>query len=326
MKTHEEWLNLGYDFMAVSNFEKARRCFENSYAIKPDNSILPLINKCRDEIILCTNSTTSNIDYIDKLYLNGNLMMVMGDFESAINYYDNAITIDKNFTNAIFYKGIALVSLSRYEEAISCYDTLLKIDPKDTDVLEKKGIALTGMNNYEKAIACYKAALEITPREPKLLLNLGRLYQNYGNYKDAIAYYDQVLYIEADNMHAWYFKGQALSEQGLSTSLQNKFEESLKCLNQALTLEPQNINMLKDKARALKNIGSLNEMVKCNERILELAPNDLHVLKEIAEYYKNSHKYATAVIYYERLARLDVHTDYSYELTNLVAKAERVSR
>ncbi|CAG9328072.1 unnamed protein product [Blepharisma stoltei] len=87
-------------------------------------------------------------------------------YEEAINYFDNAIRIQKK---ALYYinKGNALKELSRSHEAIGCYDEAIRIDPEEASAFNGIGIILDNEKRYEEANLYYNRALECKPKNSK---------------------------------------------------------------------------------------------------------------------------------------------------------------
>lgn len=54
-----------------------------------------------------------------------------GKYEEALEYIENALSVEKNNPQIWNLKGIALRSMGRYDEAIECFNRSLEIEPKD---------------------------------------------------------------------------------------------------------------------------------------------------------------------------------------------------
>jgi len=54
-----------------------------------------------------------------------------GKYEEALEYIENALSMEKNNPQIWNLKGIALRSMGRYDEAIGCFNRALEIEPKD---------------------------------------------------------------------------------------------------------------------------------------------------------------------------------------------------
>ena len=98
-KNASAWNNLGIAFRQMHNTQRARECFSRALACgdpdKPDASSL-------------NNIATS---YNDE-----------GEYESAIEWYDKAISLDPSNYDAAFNRSMALLSLGRWAEGWDAYN------------------------------------------------------------------------------------------------------------------------------------------------------------------------------------------------------------
>mgnify|MGYP000903446371 CR=1 FL=1 len=71
------------------------------------------------------------MESIDKLSKIGKKQLEDGEYESALNSFQRAISLNQHDPDLWNLKGIALRSLGRYNEAIECFNKSLEIDPRD---------------------------------------------------------------------------------------------------------------------------------------------------------------------------------------------------
>ena len=72
-----------------------------------------------------------NLESIDKLSRMGKKQLHDGQYENALNSFEEAILLNQNDPDLWNMKGITLRSLGRYDEAIECFNKSLEIDPRD---------------------------------------------------------------------------------------------------------------------------------------------------------------------------------------------------
>ncbi len=70
---------------------------------------------------------------IDELSKIGKKQLEDGQYENALNLFEQALSLNQNNPDLWNLKGIALRSLGRYNEAIECFNKSLEIDPRDKD-------------------------------------------------------------------------------------------------------------------------------------------------------------------------------------------------
>ena len=56
-----------------------------------------------------------------------------GDFDVALDLFQQAILLDQKDPDLWNLTGIALRSIGRYDEAVECFNKSLSLDPRDKD-------------------------------------------------------------------------------------------------------------------------------------------------------------------------------------------------
>ena len=70
---------------------------------------------------------------VSTLVKSGKKYLDDGDYNSALSFVDQALSIEPINADLWNLKGIALRSLGRYDEASDCYNKSLEIEPTDTE-------------------------------------------------------------------------------------------------------------------------------------------------------------------------------------------------
>tara|TARA_B100000686_G_C16180736_1_gene660843 strand:+ start:204 stop:428 length:225 start_codon:yes stop_codon:yes gene_type:complete len=70
---------------------------------------------------------------VDILVKSGKKYLDEGDYDRALSFFDQALSIEPINADLWNLKGIALRSLGRYDEASDCYNKSLEIEPRDTE-------------------------------------------------------------------------------------------------------------------------------------------------------------------------------------------------
>jgi len=70
---------------------------------------------------------------ISELIKKGAQLIIEGNFDEALSYFDQAIVMQPNNPDLLNKKGVALRALGRYNEALECFNKSLQLDPRDLD-------------------------------------------------------------------------------------------------------------------------------------------------------------------------------------------------
>ena len=68
---------------------------------------------------------------IPDLVEKGKSLLLEGNFEDALAYFEQALLLNQNDPELWNQKGVALRSLGRYDEALECFNKSLELDPAD---------------------------------------------------------------------------------------------------------------------------------------------------------------------------------------------------
>jgi len=151
-------------------------------------------------------------DSLDKLIADGVAFHDEGDYESAIQKYDQVISADPKNVTAWAEKAYSLISMGEYDESIEACKKAISSDPESKhlkivyttygnalDALEKpveaikiydegishfpefyqlyfnKGITLTDLNDYDKAVDNFHSAARLNPTHASSHNAIGRI-------------------------------------------------------------------------------------------------------------------------------------------------------
>ena len=130
----------------------------------------------------------------------------------------------------LFNKAMTLRKTGNPKESILYFTKVLDINPNHLDALLNKGHALGKIGRYNDAMICYDMVLKIDHDNVLGLINTGLCHHYLKHYEKAISYYDKIL--ERCTQHA-----NTLYHKACSKALQDKFDESVDLLEQAINLD-----------------------------------------------------------------------------------------
>lgn len=120
-------------------------------------------------------------------YRNGLNSLWLGNYESALGYFENAVDKNPNRAEAWIQVGFCNVKQGRNEEAIKAYQRAIQLRPDSVEAYNKLGDAYYYAGRFSEAIAAYKQAARINPDSAEAYYNLGMTYLEIGDRAAAIA-------------------------------------------------------------------------------------------------------------------------------------------
>jgi tetratricopeptide (TPR) repeat protein len=205
-------------------------------------------------------------DYHQAFRNRGRAQSDLGQFEEAIADYDKALEINPELHKAWISRGDALNNLGRFEEAIAAYDKALEFKPDDDYACYNRGIALGILGRLEEAIASYDKALKIKPHKHEPWYNRGVELSKLGRLEEAIASWDKALEIKPDKHEPWYNRGVELSKLG-------RLEEAIASYDKALEIKPDKHEPWYSRGIALNKLGRLEEVIASYDKALKIKPD-----------------------------------------------------
>lgn len=118
-----------------------------------------------------------------KLFNEGNSLLKAGNYNGAVDKYDQALAIEKDYR--IYYqKGVALKKAGKLNEAEIAFEECLKLSPNNEAALNALGGTYFSMGDYEKAIEAFEKVLSNSKNnsvKDKVKKNMSLAYTKLGN-------------------------------------------------------------------------------------------------------------------------------------------------
>ncbi len=88
-----------------------------------------------------------------------------GMFRQAIQGFNQMIRLDPDFFYAYLYRSEAFFQEGNFDLAIEDYDNLLRLSPEDVSIFFQRGLAHFCCGNFESAEGDFEACLDMDPRD-----------------------------------------------------------------------------------------------------------------------------------------------------------------
>ena len=121
---------------------------------------------------------------------------VLGDYETALSYIDQAIELDPNDDDYVSEKADLLYELGRSKEAIEAYNKYIKANPDFWGGYYRRGFLKDNTNDIDGAIEDYSMAIVLNPEHPYSYLGRADKYLLKGETEAAINDYRMVVALD----------------------------------------------------------------------------------------------------------------------------------
>lgn len=115
----------------------------------------------------------------EKLYYQGRERYHRGEFNQAINYFNQVLQTNPDHPEVYELRGEAYFQLKNYGQAIRDYQAAIKRDPNNADLYNSAGVAAAQLEQCGVAIAYFEQALVVDPSYEDAQLNLAAAEECY---------------------------------------------------------------------------------------------------------------------------------------------------
>ena len=164
------------------------------------------------------------------------------DPDKALEYLNQAISLDSTYAGAYNNRGIVWKNKGDYDRAISDYNKAIELNPRYATAYNNRGNAWDRKGNINRAISDYNKAIEINPRDTKAYYNRGSAWYDKDDYDRAISDHSKAIELNPrlasaykNRAVSYYFKGEhdkawkdVYKTQDLGTSVHPGFLKALR--------------------------------------------------------------------------------------------------
>ncbi|MDY7023492.1 MAG: tetratricopeptide repeat protein, partial [Cyanobacteriota bacterium] len=230
-----------------------------------------------------------NIESVETYLKNAVQFQESGNFEQAINSYQQAIELAPNRLEIYQKLAVAFVLNGQLEAGIQAIETAINLDsstslrvkPDFAEVYLMFGNILQQQNQIELALWAYTQALDIQPNFTEAQANLGSMYYHLERFDEAIECYQKALGFNPNVAVIYWMLGNAFDQI-------EQFEQAIASYQKSIELQPNHVKSYLKLATILAEQAQEIQAVSYYEKVLKLQPNcqeavnALHQLTEIS--------------------------------------------
>lgn len=232
--------------------------------------------------------------------------------KAKIFVYDNEYEQALHLLNIVFsgydydlymVKIECFLQLSRYEEAMELVSDILDNEENEDfhTTLADLGFLYIEADCFTEAITFFEQSLNIDPENLEVLSDLSYAYETLGNFEKAIDATNRILDIDAYSYDAWVNLGKLYS-------LKEEYAKAVDAFDFALTINDNDINIIKLKAHCLSLSNRAMEAMIIFKELLAKIPEDTSLYLLLCECYANLELYSEALECLVKYEKLDGET------------------
>ena len=178
---------------------------------------------------------------LKRLFQEANHRAEVHQYRGAISVYRKVLTLAGSHDTvaaecAHWGIGEVYYTMGDYPQALQALESAQTLNPSEAAYYFLQGVIHTRIGNEPEALMALAKALRLEPDKPKILREYGWALHRFGYYERGIEMLHKALLLNCDD-HL------TLTELGLSYAVENRYGESLVCLERALELAPGDLGI-----------------------------------------------------------------------------------
>jgi|CXWL01.1.fsa_nt_gi tetratricopeptide (TPR) repeat protein len=227
-----------------------------------------------------------------------------GDYEKAIEFFRDAVTLDEanseaksGLSEAFAIKGNDLLVKDQASAAKGVFLEALKLDPKNAAAYFGLGEVYAELDQTADAIAAYEKSIENNKDLTEIYVPLGILYYQAGEIAKADTLLSKAILFSADSAETQFFLG-------LVRSSQNRNEEALAAFQKAKSIDVTLAEAFYYAGEMLVRLKRTADAIPEFKKATEIKPTYFDAWFSLGEAYFEMGNHAEAIIAYKAAAKL----------------------
>ena len=266
------YYTLGFTYREMGLYDEAIECFEN------------VIDENANDVLAYNHL--------------GSIYSAKGDFQRAIDIFKHGLQIDQNHPILNYNIAHCFESLEQYPDAIRSYETALKTKPVWNDAIRDFSNLLLTCNKTKEAQNIVQRSLGLYPNDANMLCILGKIFLTQFDFDSAEKTFKKAKDINPKDVAILSGFAEAL-EKG------EKNQEALDTLEEALNMEPENLDLLKQYAGTLLSAKDYDEAFRKIDTLYKNNEDDVQVLDLYGQYYACMDDDESTNYYHEKIKQVD---------------------
>lgn len=227
------------------------------------------------------------------------LLFILSAFPILI-YSQSTVDLEK--------KANAASEDRNYELALNYIDQAITIDSLNSQLFKQKGDFFFALKKDQEALDAYSKGISTQPNFAELYLMRGLLYLNHQMIEDAIKDFNTGLkYTNTDTVIYKLYES-----RGIAQCWKRNYKEGYKDLLYAYKMDTTKLSILINLANACNQINKKDEALKYMLIALKAYPEDAVLISNIGLWYQDKTDYKQSITYFDKAIKLNPNLGLGY--------------
>ena len=243
----------------------------------------PQVTQSNNYIIKSPTPTIVNKNYPN--IQQGKLLFEQGNYDAAIDIYNQLLNHQPNNTDVYYYRGLARYEIGDYQGAIADYTQAIQINPHHSQAYKKSGLTRYKLADYQGAIADYTQAIQINPDDSAAYINRGYTRSCIGDKQGALEDYTQGMRINPHHR-------------------QGSHQLEIDVLLQEIEVNPHDGDTYKHRGDTRCNLGDYQGAIADYTQAIQINPQDAHAYYNRGNIHYDLGDYENAIADYTQVINI----------------------
>lgn len=222
----------------------------------------------------------------------------LGNYDDAIDAYDQALRLKPDMAYAHSNRGFALANKGDLDAAKAAYNEAICINPDLADAHLGMGLILAKEDKYDAAIGALMEAIRIMPDNADAYCGLGATLAMKRDFDAAIRALKEAIRLKPNSSEAHGVLGTAFADKG-------EYDAAIAAFDDAIRLNPNDAATYLGRGVALAKIGELGAAIADYDEAVRIKPDFAEAHYILACAYARSGKDDDAIAELETAIKLD---------------------
>ncbi|EAZ83125.1 TPR repeat protein [Algoriphagus machipongonensis] len=162
----------------------------------------------------------------DMTFQKGIELYKAGEFESALEVFNQLISNSEKTPELHLYRGRILSRLGKTSEAILDFDLIVELDPYNTNYISDRAVVLHLLNRNDEALAEFDRAANLDPKNPYRYSSRAYFKDRIGDLNGSIEDYDKAIALDPEDAVSFNNKGLVEEKLGYKERSKKSFEKA----------------------------------------------------------------------------------------------------